>query len=616
MLCPVCQTKNKPDRTTCLKCSTVLLQHLPKGSKLAKGRYNINEVLGEGGFGITYKGVDSILERQVAIKELFPEGATRVGSKVFPPRSLGLQGFTESKTSFRKEASCLSQFDHEGIVRIFDVVEENDTTYLVMELLKGETLAELINKKGKLSSKEVLPITQKIASALKVVHGAELLHRDIKPENIFLTEDERAVLIDFGSARQYTLNKTSDHTRLVTPGYAPYEQYVAKARFGPYTDIYALGATLYHALTGQAPLDAPSRALNDNLDPLPASIPEGLRKVITASMTVRIDARPANSFAFLALLNGSTNSKSVKPKLPINPSRRITPEELYTLEGHSDYVNTVAFCPKKDLLASGSSDKTIKLWEPSSGKILKTFSQNNSEVFSIAFSPDGNMLASKSAGNKLKVQITSNYKKKRTLSGHSGSIYSIAFSPDGTLLASGSDDRTVKLWQGNDTTSSIFLNHDHSVYSVAFNSKSNILASAGESNTIKLWQISDGVLLTTLVGHSDYIFSVAFHPKEDLLASSSMDGTIKLWRVSSGTLVRTLLGHDNWVWSVAFSPNGVTLASGSEDKTVKLWRVKDGKNLATLSGHDNFVYSVAFNHNGRTLASGSGDKTVKLWKIE
>ncbi len=616
MLCPACQTKNKPDRTTCLKCNAVLLQHLPKGNKIANGRYTIDGVLGEGGFGITYKGVDNILERHVAIKELFPEGATRLGKAVLPPRSLGLQGFTESKVSFRKEASRLSQFDHESIVRVFDVVEENDTTYLVMEFLKGQTLAELINKKGKLSSKEVVPIAQKIASALKVVHEAELLHRDIKPENIFLTEDERAVLIDFGSARQYTLHKTSNHTRLVTPGYAPYEQYVAKARFGPYTDIYALGATLYHALTGKAPPDAPSRALNDNLDPLPANIPEGLRKVITASMTVRINARPANSFAFLALLNGSNNAKSVRPKPPINPNRRITPKELYTFEGHSDYVNTVAFCPKKDLLASGSSDKTIKLWEPSSGKILKTLSHNNGEVFSVAFSPDGNMLASRSAGNKLKVQLTSNYKKTRKLSGHSGSIYSIAFSPDGTLLASGSDDHTVKLWQGKDLNSNMFLNHDHSVYSIAFNPKSDILASAGEHSTIKLWQVNDGVLLTTLVGHSDYVFSVAFNPKEDLLASGSMDGTIKLWRVSNGTLVRTLLGHESWIWSVAFSPNGVFLASGSEDKTVKLWRAKNGKELATLSGHDDFVYSVAFSHNGRMLASGSGDKTIKLWEVE
>ena len=620
MICPACKAKNSASRTICIKCNAVLSQHLPNGSRLANRRYIIDKVLGEGGFGVTYKGLDSILGRPVAIKELFPEGATRVSGKVVPPRSLGLQGFAQSKTSFKKEASCLSKFDHKGIVRVFDVIEDNNTTYLVMEFLEGKTLAQVIGEKGKLNPEIVLLLAKEVASALQVVHEAQLLHRDIKPENIFLTNDERAVLIDFGSARQFTLHKTSSHTRLVTPGYAPYEQYVSEAKFGPYTDIYALGATLYYALSGQIPPDAPSRALNDNLAPLPPNTPHNLRQAINASMAIKIDARPANNLAFIALLNSpSPKLASTKSKLPMRrPKSKVTAQELCTLKGHNDYVNSVTFNPKEDLLASGSSDATVRLWQVSNGKSLKTFSRRNGPVFSVEFSPDGNMLASQSANNKISLRQVPNRKKIKTLPGHDGLIYSIALNQNGTLLASGSDDHSIKLWQIKDGKNlNTFLGHEHSIFSVAFGGlDGDILASGSGDNTIKLWQVSDGALLTSLSGHSDYVFSVAFSPKGDLLASGSMDGTVKLWKVKDGTLLRTFLGHESWVWSVAFDANGDVLASGSEDKTIKLWRVRDGKNLSTLSGHDSFVYSVAFSTSGEMLASGSGDKTIKLWKIE
>ncbi len=618
MICPACKVKNDANRTTCIKCNAILAQHLPSGYKLANERYTVGQVLGEGGFGVTYKGLDNILGRSVAIKELFPEGATRVRGKVIPPRSLGLQGFAQSKTSFKKEASRLSKFDHKGIVHVFDVVEDNNTTYLIMEFLEGKTLAQVIGEKGKLSPEVVLLLANKVASALQVVHEAQLLHRDIKPENIFLTNDERAVLIDFGSARQFTLHKTSNHTRLVTPGYAPYEQYVSEAKFGPYTDIYALGATLYYALSGQIPPDAPSRALNDNLVPLPSNTPSNLSQAINASMAIKIDSRPANSLAFIALLN-KPSPKLTTPKSPIrNPKGKIVVQELGTLKGHNDYVNSVTFSPKGDLLASGSSDATVKLWQVSAGKSLKTFSRRNGPVFSVAFSPDGNTLVSQSANNKISLRQVRNRKKIKTLPGHDSLIYSIAFNHNGTLLASGSDDYSVKLWQIKDGKNlNTFLGHEHSIFSVTFGGpEGDILASGSGDNTIKLWQVSDGALLTTLSGHSDYVFSVAFSPKGDLLASGSMDGTVKLWKVKDGTLLRTFLGHESWVWSVTFNASGDVVASGSEDKAIKLWRVRDGKNLSTLLGHDSFVYSVAFSTSGEILASGSGDKTIKLWEIE
>jgi WD40 repeat protein len=207
---------------------------------------------------------------------------------------------------------------------------------------------------------------------------------------------------------------------------------------------------------------------------------------------------------------------------------------ITTLTGHTDLVRSVAFSPDGRLLASGSDDKTIKLWEVATGSLVRTLSGHTSIVFSVAFSPDGRLLASGSADWTVKLWEVASGSLVRTLSGHPGSVNSVAFSPDGRLLASGSS-----------------------------------------GTTIKLWEVATGSLVRTLSGHTDLVRSVAFSPDGRLLASGSFDDTIKLWEVATGSLVRTLSGHTSWVYSVAFSPDGRLLASGSADKTIKLWDISD-----------------------------------------
>ena len=196
------------------------------------------------------------------------------------------------------------KLNHPGIVRVFDIFEENGTAYLVMEFLKGQTLGKRIAKQGKLSASEVQGIALKLLGALEVVHGAGMLHRDIKPDNVFLHQDGRVVLIDFGSARQFARNKTLSHTRLVTPGYAPLEQYGTAGKFGPYTDIYALGATLYHALMGVAPPAATDRVQSNQPLRLPRETPDGLEAAVNRALEIRIDRRPQSVAEFRSLLLG------------------------------------------------------------------------------------------------------------------------------------------------------------------------------------------------------------------------------------------------------------------------------------------------------------------------
>jgi serine/threonine protein kinase len=284
----------------------VVVAALAADTLLAGGRYRLGRVLGQGGFGITYQGSDTLLGRKVAIKELFPDGALRQGRQIFPPAMLGVAGFAQAKARFLDEARLLAQFNHPSIVRVWDLFEEQ-SAYIVMEFLEGRTLGERMAG-GPLPSQEVEQLAQPLLQALAVVHAAGQLHRDLKPDNVFLTNDGRVVLIDFGAARGFNAQGPSQQTRIVTPGYAPLEQYAAQANVSPATDLYALAATLWHALSGQMPPAATDRVMGAALPPLPASTPAKLRQALSAALEMKILARPQSAQAFAQLLGPASNS--------------------------------------------------------------------------------------------------------------------------------------------------------------------------------------------------------------------------------------------------------------------------------------------------------------------
>ncbi|WP_448267950.1 WD40 domain-containing protein [Nostoc sp. DSM 114159] len=290
--------------------------------------------------------------------------------------------------------------------------------------------------------------------------------------------------------------------------------------------------------------------------------------------------------------------------------------EVNTLEGHSSTVISVAYSPNGQQLASASADNTIKIWDVSSGQLLKSLTSHSSTVRSVAYSPNGQQLASASDDKTIKIWDVSSGQLLKTLTGHSSTVISVAYSPNGQQLASASFDKTIKIWNvSSGQLLKSLTGHSSTVYSVTYSPNGQQLASASFDNTIKIWDVSSGQLLKSLTGHSNYVISVAYSPNGQQLASASFDKTIKIWNVSSGQLLKSLTGHSSEVYSVAYSPNGQQLASASDDKTIKIWDVSSGQLLKSLTGHSSTVFSVAYSPNGQHLASASADKTIKIWDV-
>lgn len=292
--------------------------HMEPGSVLS-GRYIVGRVVGYGGFGVTYIGYDGLLEKKIAIKEYLPsEFATRMPGQTEVTVYSGerQEQFYSGIDKFVEEAKRLAQFKEvPGVVRIFDSFTENKTAYIIMEYLEGETLKSRLKREGRLSEEESLRIIMPILTALKEVHKIGIIHRDIAPDNIFLTDKGEVKLLDFGAARYATTTHSKSLSVIIKQGYAPEEQYRSRGDQGPWTDVYACGATLYKMLTGVTPEDSMERAGKDTLQPPSkqgVKLSRNLDTAVMNAMNIRIEDRTQSAEEFEAELISEREIKRKK----------------------------------------------------------------------------------------------------------------------------------------------------------------------------------------------------------------------------------------------------------------------------------------------------------------
>ena len=320
-ICYGCMRELEEGQKTCPVCGydNALYQNpentLPEGTVLFR-KYLVGKVLGRGGFGVTYLGYDLDLQLSVAIKEYFPRDVCHRSTQSYDvrPESGEEDGtvFSKGRQVFLDEARTLARLNSPYIVHVRDFFREHGTAYIVMDYVDGVTLkAEMRKNGGKLPYERVLALMEPLIQQLDRLHQRNVIHRDIKPDNIMLLDDENGehlVLLDFGSARTYVSNESRTMTGVVTAGYSPQEQYSQKSRQGPYTDVYALCATMYHAITGVLPPASIGRALDGiplkSFEECGVSVPETVEQAILHGMALKSTERTQTMGRLLEELKG------------------------------------------------------------------------------------------------------------------------------------------------------------------------------------------------------------------------------------------------------------------------------------------------------------------------
>lgn len=623
---PRCQKPQNPSNAKfCITCGSRLLLGI-SGTMSKEHCYRAVQPISKGGIGHTFLAIDE-------------QGATksRCIIKQFPQSNQGTNNAEKAAELFRQEVVRLSELgQHPQIPQLLAYFEQDDRTgipaALVQTFIEGQSLAQELEAEGAFSETQIRQLLNELLPVLQFVHDREIIHRDINPDNIIRRHsDGQLVLVDFGAAK-FTTKTALARTGTVigSAAYTAQEQLMGKAVKS--SDLYSLGVTCIHLLTHIHPFD-----LFNSLegiwvwqDYLTNPVSNQLRQILNKMLEGAIKNRYQSAEEILKDLNPHTNPKTLVQSTFTTPSSLSTLKSLIptwncvrTLTGHLSSINSLAFSPNGETLASGSADRTVKLWNLDEAVQPVSLAGHSSLIDTVVFSPDGRTLASGSWDHSIKVWNLGTGLKKapfvslsHNLCQHSGWITCIAISPDGHTLVSGSADQTIKIWNletGN--LCGTLAGHSGTVCSLIMSQDGEILASGSADKTIKIWHLGSRNIQLTLKGHLDAVNSLTFSPSGQILISASADKTIKLWNLNKGTLLHTLNGHSEAINSVAINVQGNTLISGSADKTIKIWHPGSGELLHTLSGHSAGVTCVAISPDSRLIASGSQDKTIKIWQF-
>ena len=646
---PACQhPENLGDRNSCSSCGKNLLP--------LRDRYHIIRPLGGGGFGRTFLAEDQDkLNELCVVKQLVPQ----------------LQGTSAQHKAiqlFEQEAKRLQQLgEHPQIPALYAYFKQDDYLYLVQQLIVGQSLRQQLDQ-GAFNEQQIWELLADLLPILQFIHDRQVIHRDIKPDNIMRRQsDRRLILIDFGVSKQFTTSAIATlGTTIGSFGYASSEQ-MNEGEAYPASDLYSLGVTCFHLLTQISPsrlwteygyswVKQWQQHLNRQISPeLTAVLDNLLQKdmqqryqnveqvllelrTIKAFLAVDTTQLPLNTPSLTG--NQKTRARSPQQDTPaattLNPRANFawryklllgsaiflvlgfagykywSSQQPSTLMGHRGEVNTVVVSPDGKTIISGSDDRTIRIWDLNSQKLLRTLKGHTDWVYDIAISADS-QIVSGSRDKTIKLWRLSG--QHRTLTGHTSYVNSVAISPDATKIVSGSYDKTVKLWNLSTGQVDTLKGHSREVLAVAISADGKKIVSGSVDRTLIIWNLKTLKAQNTLVGHTGDVNAIAISSNNQQLVSVSDDRTIKLWNLNTGREIRTLRGHLTDINGVDFSPDNQHIATGSDDKTVKIWDLSTGEAIYTFKGHQGAVFAVDYSPDGQTLVSASADKTIRKWVV-
>lgn len=446
-------------------------------------------------------------------------------------------------------------------------------------------------------------------------------------------------LVDFGVAKvKEPVDPFRPHSSSViawTDGFSSPEQYRSGFEADPKVDQYSLAATLFFALTGEILDDALTRLElackgKPTLPRKPLEITDAVWGAITRALSLDPQQRFLSVRDFWqAACEGGEKSLTI-PRISIKMPLKSLVSQLrhrvpllapsYSLSGHADTVSAVTFSPNSLILASGSFDRTVRLWDFLNTKQLQVLKGHSDSVLAVVFSEDGRRLGSASADRTVRLWHLGSENAVIILHGHNEAVLTIAGSPCGDFFATGSADGSVRLFKWKDgqlvwrsEPLGAFVN------AIAFSPDGRLLAFGCADGVVGFLSTRDGRQVKRLCEMGLSITTLSFSPDGLYLAVGGEGFGVQLWNLPDGKIVRTihskLSRSRGWVNALAFSPDSQLVATASMDEVVRIWRVADGKLLRTLKGHNGWVTAVAFSRDGKWIASGSSDKTIRLWQI-
>jgi len=618
---------------------------LPDGTELV-GDYRIKHVLGAGGFGITYLAAEKALGRLVTIKEYFPADFAARQNECASPRSQEASAdYQWGLDRFIEEAQTLARFDHPNIVRVHRYFRANNTAYMVLHFEEGGSFKSwLKGLKRAPRQTELDKLVVPLLDALEIVHNADFLHRDIAPDNIMVRKDASPVLIDFGSARGAIAAHSRTVSALVKPGYSPYEQYATTGtNQGPWTDIYALGATLYHALTGKRPPDAPSRVVSDEYVPAReaalSSYRSGFLDAIDKALSIEVGERPQSIAEWRGALLAPDPLR--KPgrlglKLPISRALGRLRGTGVPPAGAGSVTHAAAPDPKAPLTEVPASLVPPPPDAPQRKGQLLDFVEALKRHGSPILAPRKKKAAKPGRGGQAPASAARSESPAARLPAEpqfglgygpppsssaparAGRAAESAARPVPAVLqaaARRAPPKARRAWRmpSRRWRSAIFrVAVAVAIASLAVAYQESAPRSVA-STSPPPGDIAALAQAMQLVGHQGAVVAVASGDGGRWIVSASADATLRLWSASSGALVRTIGLAEGAV--TAFAVDERRALAGHKGGTIVLWDLEQGERLATFQHGNDAIVSLAFIGDTGAFAAARRDGSVALFEI-